>query len=81
MDAPPVNMNSEYVRRWRETHREEYLAAKKAYNTRHKEQRTAYMRTWRARKRAERPPARTEEEDTIVLINLLDMMKDMLRRT
>ena len=80
MDAPPVNKNTEYVRRWRAAHREEYLAERKAYNERTKEKRIEYMRAYRARKRAERPPPRTEEENKIVLVNLLDMLKDMLRR-
>ena len=71
---------AEYSRRWREAHREEYLAGKKEFNVRHREERAAYSRAARERKLAERPPPRTEQDDKIILVNLLDMLKDMLQR-
>ena len=74
MTDAPVNMNTVYTYRWREKHRDAYLAEKKAYNERHKEQRAAYARAYKERKRAE------HTEDKIVLVNLLDLVKVMLRR-
>lgn len=68
-------------RRARAEDPEAYLAKKREYNKAHVVQRAEYARAYRARKLAERPPPRTEEEDKIVLVNMLDMLKAMLEGT
>ena len=55
MDGAQVNKKTASMYRWRANHREEYLAQKKKYNERHREQRKAY----RQRKKAELVSQRT----------------------